>query len=258
MRQSSSSGQAALLLIMVMAVIGALSVSVASRGVENLRTQEIETSSSRAFRAAEAGLEQALAGKTGGGGSLSFSGGSANFDAYYGTSGSGGFIVEDVEEGDVVQVSLEGASGVSSLNLYWDNPAAVKVSVLRGDAAAGNYSVQYYAFDDPGNGRLGTNRFESVIGGGNFQSRWFNVKRSFVGVSGTPPAKMVRILVLYGNSTVGVEPASGSLADQTVWARGTGKTEDNKVVSQVSLTTSPKRVPAIFDNVLYTNESLSQ
>ncbi|MBI1871812.1 hypothetical protein HYS10_00125, partial [Candidatus Collierbacteria bacterium] len=53
-------GQIAILLILAMAVMGVVSVSVASRSIEGLRSTEIDRGSTTAFKAAEAGLEQAI------------------------------------------------------------------------------------------------------------------------------------------------------------------------------------------------------
>lgn len=264
-RQSSPlvRGQAALILIMIMAVVGAVSVGVASRSVENLRTQEIENTSSRSFKAAEAALEVALSTRAdvpstelpGGG----------TYSATYTSTGIDGFVSDAVEEGDVVQISLSGAAGITNLNLYWNANTAVMVSVLSGNAASG-YSVQYYTAD-PDSARAVTNKFETTVdspityseGGYTFKTVSFDNKLTVpINLAAAKPPAVVRVKVLYAQSSVGVEPVGGTLASgQTVSINAVGTVADN-VVTNLTFSKSSDRVPVIFDNVLYTNGSLIQ
>ncbi len=63
LKKTSESGQALLIVVLVMVIALTVGLSVASRSVTNLRTTAEEESSQKAFSAAEAGIEQAL--KTG-------------------------------------------------------------------------------------------------------------------------------------------------------------------------------------------------
>lgn len=242
-------GQAALILIMIMAVVGTVSVGVASRSVENLRSSEIEGSSTQSLKEAESALELAL--QTGGNVS------SDNYSAQFTVGGGDGFISDQVEAGDVVQVSLVGAVDVTGMNIYWNSNAAVKVEVL-GSGAGGTYSVKYYTAD-PDGVRGDANKFSVPSGGSSvFKGVTFGNKLTInpfslpVGQSG----QVVRITLLYQGSLVGVEPIGGILAGQTITVNAAGTSDDS--TTSLEFNKFSDRVPVVFDNVLFTNGSLSQ
>jgi len=259
MKRSSSSGQAApqathaggqaaLILIMIMAVVGAASVGVASRSVENLRSSEIEGTSTQSLKEAESALELAL--QTGG--DIS----SDNYSAQFTVGGGDGFVSDQVEAGDVVQVSLVGAAGVTGMNIYWNSSAAVKVEVL--NSGGGAYSVKYYTADQDGV-RRGLNKFSIPSGGSSlFKGKTFGNRLTISPFS--PPAgqtaQMVRITLLYQGSSIGVEPIGGTLAGQMVTVNAAGTAGDS--TTTLELNKFSDRVPVVFDNVLFTNGSLSQ
>ena len=130
-----NSGQAALILIMIMAVIGAGSVSVAAREVE------IETAGSQAEGAAGAGIELALSTRADVP-QTQVGTGNVTYQATYASLGSTGFVAGEVEEGDLVAVSLSGAVGVTAINIYWNNTAAVFASLLNANQATGDYILK--------------------------------------------------------------------------------------------------------------------
>lgn len=257
-------GQAALILIMIMAVVGAVSAGVASRSVENLRTQEIENTSSQSFKAAEAALEVALNTKADVP-STELPGGIGTYSATYASAGSDGFVSDAVEEGDVVQIFLSGAAGITDLNLYWNTNSAVMVSILSGNAVNG-YAVTYYTAD-PDTGRAVTNSFETTVdspityteGSYSFKTVSFDNKLTVpINLAAAKPPILVRVKVFYAKSSVGIEPVGGILASgQTVSINAVGTVADN-VVTNLTFSKSSDRVPVIFDNVLYTNGSLTQ
>ncbi len=257
---SATEGQAALILIMIMAVVGAVSVSVAGQTVENLRSQEISNISSQAQGAANAGLELAQSLKTNipttqlGEGNITYS-------ATYASSGSDGFVTDAVEEGDVVSVSLVGAAGVTAINIYWNSDAAVMASLLSGNPVSGSYTVSRSTADSNA-ARSATNKFTSVASGSytfKASSPNFNNKITIpINLAADPAPRMLRVLVAYSASSIGIEPVGGTLADgQQVVINSTG-TADNNIVSSISFSKFSERVPAVFDNVLYTNGSLTQ
>lgn len=250
MKRSSNSGQAALILIMIMSVIGAVSVGVASRSVENLRSSEIESTSTQSFKAAESALELALQTKT----NVS----TADYSATYSSSGTDGFVADAVEEGDVVQVSLSGASaGLTGLKIYWNSDAAIKTAVLNGNGVTGVYSVSY-STADPNVGRVTTDKFSVPGAGGTFKSVPFtNTITIPINMIANPAPQLVRVLVLYQGSSIGVEPVGGILASQTLTVDAVG-TAQNNVATNLILSKFSDRVPMVFDNVLFTNGSLSQ
>ncbi|MFZ2202562.1 MAG: hypothetical protein WAV56_04185 [Microgenomates group bacterium] len=256
--KSSSAGQAALILIMIMAVIGAVSVSVAAREVESLRSQEIETAGSQAESAASAGIEVALSTRANVP-QTPVGTGDVTYQATYASLGSTGFVAGEVEEGDVVSVSFTGAAGVTAVNVYWNNTAAIFASLLNANTVSGNYTVDRYSGDADAT-RVASNNFTQVTSGSyTFQGVSFQNQLVIpINLSADPAPTLLRILVLYATSLIGVEPVGGTLADgQVVTVNSTG-TAENNIVTNVSLTRFSERIPAVFDNVLYTNSSLSQ
>jgi len=255
--EKSAGGQAALILIMIMAVIGVVSVSVAARSVENLRTQEISNTSSQAQGAANAGLELAQ--------SLKVNipqtqlGGNSSYSATYNLAGGDGFVTDSVNEGDVVQASLVGAVGVSSINVYWNTNAAVFVSLLSGNTVSGSYTVGRYS-GDPDAARRGANKLTAVTSGAySFKGGTFGNRITVpINLAANPAPQMLRVTALYQTSSVGIEPVGGTLANgQVVTINSTG-TSQNNVVTKISLSKFSERVPAVFDNVLYTSGNLAQ
>jgi len=257
MKRSSSSGQAApqathaggqaaLILIMIMAVVGAASVGVASRSVENLRSSEIEGTSTQSLKEAESALELAL--QTGG--DIS----SDNYSAQFTVGGGDGFVSDQVEAGDVVQVSLVGAAGVTGMNIYWNNPAAIMVSVINNTGAV--YSISYYTAD-PIDRTPSSNFTANTPGSYTFKTVSFTNKLAVpINMTANPSPKLVRIKVLYQGSSIGVEPIGGTLAGQMVTVNAAGTAGDS--TTTLELNKFSDRVPVVFDNVLFTNGSLSQ
>ena len=66
----ASSGQVALILVLILTVVSAVSLSTISGVVTNIRLTGVDQESSQALRVAEAGVEQALKTLSPGGGSL--------------------------------------------------------------------------------------------------------------------------------------------------------------------------------------------
>lgn len=241
-------GQAALILIMMMAVLGVASVGVASRSVENLRSSEIESTSTESFKAAESALEVALQTKA----DVS----TANYSATYTATGADGFVSDQVDEGDVVGVSLVGASaGLNSLDIYWNSPAAIMVGVINNTGAV--YSVSYYTAD-PIARTPDSNFTADTPGSYTFKTVAFTNKLSVpITMTANPAPKLVRIKILYQASSIGIEPVGGVLAGQAVTVNATG-TGGNNVKTNLVFSKFSDRIPVVFDNVLYTNGNLSQ
>ena len=255
----ASGGQAALILIMIMAVIGAVSVSVAAREVESLRSQEVETAGSQAEGAAGAGIELALSSRANVP-QTQIGTGDVTYQATYASSGSVGFVAADVEEGDVVSVSFVGASaGLSGINVYWNNDAAVFVSLFNGNQATGNYTVGRFS-GDANAARVASNKFTLVTSGTySFQGASFANRTTIpINMAADPAPLQLRVMVLYQRSSVGIEPTGGTLADGGIVTINSTGTAENNIVTNVSLTRFSEQIPAVFDNVLYTNGSLSQ
>lgn len=252
-----SSGQAALIMVLIMSILGVVSVSTASRSIEGLRTQEVDNQSSAAFRAAEAGLESALESKSNVTGEIGTLGGT--YTATYTTGGADGIVSENVEEGDLTQISLEGAApALSGVTIYWNGDAAIKTSIYYGNKVTGSYDAEQFT-SDPNSGRTGSNKFTGTVftAGYTFKGKNFDNKYTVsFNMSADPEPVMLRILALYAKTTLGVEPIGGNLPDGQVTTVSSIGTIDETLKSKVTLQKFNERIPVIFDNVLYTNGSL--
>ncbi len=250
-------GQVALLLILAMTVMGVISVSLASRSVTGLRSTEIDQGSTAAFKAAEAGLEQAILNKANVSGSLTS--GDITYNATYTSSGGNGYVTAPIEAGDIVSVSLAGASGITAINVYWNNNAAIKTSDLRGSSVTGAYGVRYLA-SDPDGTRAATNMFTPTVemAGYSYAGTNFAYRLSVpINLTVAPVSQILNILVLYAKTPIGIEPIGGSLAaGQLVSVSSTGKA--GQFSSKVTEQRFTQKLPVIFDNVIYTNGVISQ
>ena len=254
-------GQVALLLILAMTVMGVVSASLASKSITNLRSTEIDQDSAAAFKAAEAGLERAILSKTNVDGTLSS--GNISYNATYQSAGSAGFVTTTpVEAGDVVSVSLAGATGVSSVNIYWNNNAAVKASDIRGNSATAEYGVRYLTSDPADGSRPTDNKFTATSvpdkAGFSFLGSSFAYRLTVpINLTVSPTSKILRVLVLYAATKIGVEPIGGTLVDgQMISISAVGKS--NLSSSKISQQSFTERLPGIFDNVIYTRGVISQ
>lgn len=121
-------GQALVMVILVLAVVATVGLSVASRSVTEVGQSTVHEESVRALEAAEAGLEQFLAGASLTAGTLTpvSSGSDASF-SLSGISNIGGGTSYKVpgrlKEGDVVTLNLEG-SGAAQVSVCWGTGSA--------------------------------------------------------------------------------------------------------------------------------------
>jgi len=250
-RVNSSGGQVVLLVVLIMAVIGTVTLSVASRSTSALRVQEIANKSVAAFKAAETGLEQALLERVGVGG-----GSGDSYQAVYSTVGENGFVTEEkVTEGEVVQVVTDGGVNLTGLKILWSAGAALKIAEFYGDS-----SVVYYYVDSQA--REEANGFDLVAdGGATVEGVDFDLGYEIVL---NPETKFVRVIVLYTDSQVGALPlGSGSALPnqkEIVDSQGIyGADGDSEtLVRQIHYVQGEERLPVIFDHAIYVNNSLNK
>lgn len=169
---NQSSGQALLIILLVMAVVLTIGLSVVSRSVTDIKISEQTEDSARAFSAAEAGIEQALL--IGGSGDLSLSTTNdtrVKFNTIEVSEGAGWYIYPSAVSTDqIVTVWLgnyDNATGVytfgytgNGLRVYWGNSGtvnnisstpAMEVSIYYKDGT--DYKVGKYMLD-PYSGRI--------------------------------------------------------------------------------------------------------
>ena len=219
--RQSESGQALLIVVLVMVVALTVGLSVASRTVTNLRTTAEEENSQRAFSAAEAGIEKAL--KTGPISSPLDLGNNASIESVQivGVSGTefllngGNPVLQDdgfdlwlSSYPDYTNPWPQASNGFVSI--YWGTatnncsgtmPAAIEVVLLIGPKTSP--STARFAFD-PCSARLGSNGFQTAnVGAYTVSSKTFPYQATFPVALGT--GLLARIIPLYLSTPVGVK-----------------------------------------------------
>ena len=257
-KMKQQAGQVALILVLVMTVASAVAASLAGRTILELRTQTTETDSLQAQKAAEAALEQVILNR----GSIGTTNleGSLQYSGEFEEIGQSGYITEQsIPVGGAITVKVAGTSDEpTQVTLYWSGDAAFRVSEYTVDG--GGSSHVYYQTVDTIAGR-GNSFDSSGIGGGtSFMNKDFGHSKtvSLMGPGLGETVSLIRIMILYESSAIGIGPNDGLFAAQGIKATGLGtdtETNTNSKLEGVILTES---VPVIFDNVLYTRGSISQ
>ncbi len=273
-------GQVILMLILVMTVALAIGLSVIQRSLSDISTSSRVEQSSRAFSAAEAGIEKALRNDFTG---ASFTDASATVT---GTdlmpcipgsagcaqgSGSPQIALEypPIGKEEVVQTWLADPDTLAtvfdqaSINIAWGNKniqnagekPAIEVTQIY--AAAGSYNSQKFYFDS-NSSRAVINRFQdassncsdssSNINTTMGSSRPFYCRTSITGLTG--PLKLLRVRMLYSNSSqafavVPVACAACSLPPQARIIESTGTAGGTQ--RKVQVFQLYKVVPPYFD-----------
>ncbi|RJQ37113.1 hypothetical protein C4559_03985 [Candidatus Microgenomates bacterium] len=237
---NSQSGQALLVVVLVMVVSLTVGLAVVSRSVTNLRTATDDTSSKKALSAAEAGIEQAMKSgcvPDGQGGctpisSSSFGGGS--FSTVI-TSLEGDRILVaggnpiEVDEGADVWLVPHNSNGSlnyttpwsGTLTIYWgestdpcQNSAIEAIVISR---PASDFQTQRFAIDSCASRRSGNN-FYSGNAGGNISGR--NYQHSYpINISN---GLIVRVVPLYFSASLGVSGGGLALPSQGNKIESTG------------------------------------
>lgn len=163
--KNHSSGQAVLIILLVMAVVLTIGLSVVSRSVTDINISQQSEDSARAFSAAEAGIEQALIGISGDSDfEFNFTGSSAKISSREVAFGDTWYIYpSEVSTDQIITVWLsnyDSATGYAAsytgnrLRVYWGNPEtpndnqytpAIEVSIYYKDGSA--YKVGKYLLD---------------------------------------------------------------------------------------------------------------
>lgn len=193
------SGQALLIVVLVMVVALTVTLSVVSRSVVNLKTSVQQTDSQKALAAAEAGVEQAIKNQVdiGTGTSRTFVEGTPYSAKITQVNGALGFLVNggtivSRDDGAYIWLSPYDKANPWSrpwsgdLTIYWgDNPvevsnAAIEVVVISGPNS-NTATIKRYAYD-PASERTGQSA--CVIGTNCFDSGYPPVYKGEFGVSG--------------------------------------------------------------------------
>jgi hypothetical protein len=261
MQKNTRSGQVGLLLLVIMGVVIALVMSVASRSLSDTVLSRQERESSAAFSVAETGIEKAMNEiKAVGGTQL---GGTPITGSLTGLSNlvSGGYSVEAstnyglfVKEGETAHLDL--STYVPTLTIAWTRkadpveniatctegsgnaPAAIEISAFAGDTVTRSY------YNPAGSGcNLSSNGFASSSDGG-------STYRSMVTGDYSVPVgtTALRIKPLYTGATISV--SGSNLEEQLYLIESQAQGGDAK--KEIEVKRGLDAPPSIFDFAVFT------
>lgn len=253
------SGQILILVLLVVVVALAVGLSVASRNITNLRTSTQTEQSQRAFSAAEGGVEDVLSRLS----SISVPvGGQTTVPVDVGGIVANVVVLGSniyqatIAEGIVGQVDLAGSSG--SVTIEWaknsetqesTEPASLEITQVYGTSP--NYLQKRYAYSAgafPGRDEQGFSS-ASCSGSGEFKCR--------VSITLEANPVLLRIRPFWVATTVRVQ-GSSDLPLQTYDVTSTATT-DLGITRRVQVQrTALPQLPASFDYVLYSDQSISK
>lgn len=243
-------GQVALVLVLIMTVVSALAVSLASRSTVDTRIQQTETESIQALLFSQTGIEQLMMNPL-----LTF----VNVASYSATrtdTGMDSYTVSAVSSGSAVELNLVGADfgTLTGFSVNWGpesgNPSgqpAVYVSVIESTGKITDRAFDYG----------GLNGF-STAGDGS---------EGYAKTSGTIPVTgtviKVRIAVLGASALLKVVPVGGAGASfpsqiKSIKSIGSVLSGNNSVKYGLQFDESMAVVPAVFDYTLFSGGSIIQ
>ncbi len=256
-KNKKSSGQALLVILLIMAVVLTIGLSTTSRSITDLRISQQTEDAARAFSAAEAGIEQSLSLQQAVSGE--FTGTGVSYQTAVSDMGAGTEFVFpqeiQVDESQTVYLAEYGPGGVLTqhftrdrLDLCWSGNAAIEVSYYY-NYNSGGYKVSRYAVD-PDGARREFNHFDPPDSG---SCAGLSHKKTLVFPSGTP--LFLRLRVLYESARVGIVAPGGiggQLPSQGSRIESVGTA--GKATRKVEVFRS--HPSAIFDYVLYSGGDL--
>jgi hypothetical protein len=256
-------------IMLILVVVLTIGLAAVTRTITNVREASTSERSSRAFSAAEAGVEsilrQDLGALTQGSGqasvSLDLGSGKSQVTVFrnggFGTEGMSYQPVKAVAKDDTIQINL--ANYVGPITLDWTltnessenasgascgtatGPAALAITVIKDQSS--NYEVQRYNYN-PSNSSGCNNNF-SVSGAST--SPGF---RSTTQLTITANTALMRITPIYNKATLRITPApSLALPVQAYVIRSEGTNGDTKRVVEVEK--SIGSLPTLFDYVIF-------
>lgn len=276
------SGQALLIIVLVMAVALTIGLAVISRSITDIRISSQEEESARVFSAAEAGIEKAL--KIGAATPLVDSIGGIDYRVTETAMGGGTEFVfpNQIEAGDTQTVWLVNHTPAgdpderptytaASLNVCWEvttpTETALEVTIFYKDVS-GNYKIARGAYDFEATTR--GNSFEIPTGSGNCPAglsrkktlTWTNFG---ITLDADTFVLFLRLKPLYNKAKIGTV-AVGTFADGTAAilpSQGTcfessATLSTSNVTRRVRQCQFHKSPPAVFDYVLFSGGDLSK
>lgn len=271
LRASSRSGQALILILLVMAVSLTLGVSVASRSIATLRQVSFSVQSAQALAFAEAGTEEALKCLNDGSCSAPYDpaavdltgDGTNDFD--YRITALGGAVLDSfpaLSRDETIELNLVGYPSSTPVYISWVNtanaseladPAAVEIAAIYQEA--GTYKILRYAYD-PDASRAAENGFFTPFTG-SFNVNGITYRYRFsISVPFTPIAFRVRPLYSTTASTF-VFSAEAGRSLPTTGERIESSGFSGSVIRKIEVLRTSPSLSELFDFAIFSGSETS-
>jgi len=275
-KMRKNSGQALLIILLVMAVGLTIGLAVISRSVTDIGISRQEEESARVFSVAEAGIEEALKLGSAPSGGVEIGGITARVSQTDLGKTQGFAFPGEYDAGDIQTLWLvEHGQGGSldlnnppspytgdSLDIYWGKPGNTTIPALEVTLFynQGGIKIKRWALD-PDTGR--NNGFDTAISPGTqLGGKDFRYKKSLsLPCSQTGVicyALRLRLLYNTEEEILGAKAPSGTIPSQGVCFESTASPQGGGVTRKVRQCQLYKSPPGIFDYVLYSEQNLSK
>jgi hypothetical protein len=240
-------GQVALVLVLIMTVVSALAVSLASRSTVDTRIQQTESESVQALLFAQTGLEQLIMNPA-----LTSGAPDSNYYAVTSELGSNSLEVGLMEIGSTVEINLIGGSNLDGFTVLWGpgsagGQPAVFISTVKSSGQITDYAYAYSSSNGFTVAGEGTGGYAKSTGSLPFSGG--EVK--------------VRVTVLGAPALLRVVPVgSGALFPaqvRSIRSVGSVQSDSNNVKYGLQYDeSSTDNVPTVFDYALFSGGSIIQ
>lgn len=242
-------GQVALVMVLIMTVVSALAVSLATRSTVDTRIQQAESESVQALLFAQTGLEQLIMNP--GAGSV----GDVDSDYYAVKTDAGTSSVEmgSVNTGSTIEINLTDADpSLSGFSVYWgpdsDNPSNQPSVFISKISDRGDITDSAFGF-------VAQNGF--IVG--DLGAGGYALKTPLIPLDTS--IEKIRITVLETPALVKIVPVGALFPSQIVQIKSTGSvlSEGQRVKYGLQYDESTEaNIPAVFDYALFSGGSIFQ
>lgn len=274
-----NSGQVILIILLVTAVGLTIGLSLVSRTINDVKISSQVAESSKAFSAAEAGIETALRNADFGTGNLTVSGSDVNYivsklggdEATFvlnnvAIGNSQTFWLVDHEDDGTISPNPVKAYDGSLVQLCWGPlsgvpPIVPAMEVTMLFKSGSTYKIGKVAYD-PNAGRTGQNNFKLADSAGGYcDGRTYRAQINFAADFGTINSDVpiyLRLMPVYANTDIALTPEGGIGGGHPFAVQGkqivsTGKTS-NGVARRLNVLQGYTALPPVFDFTLFTTQ----
>ena len=245
-------GQVALVLVLIMTVVSALAVSLASRSTVDTRIQQTESESVQALLYAQTGLEQMIVNPE-----ILNTAPDENFVAVKSDVGMDGITTESISSGTTLELNLTGATvSLTGFRVFWKpdlnnvgSQPSIVVSLISTTGVITDYAYAYVAE----NGFLAAQDGSSI---------GYDKRTPIISISSS--VEKARITVLKSSALLKIVPygalgAAFPSQIKSIKSIGTVVSSNNSVKYGLQYDeSSADSVPAVFDYALFSGGSIIQ